>query len=205
MTISTYTDLQTAVADWLARADLAARIPDFVALAEGHFNRELRTREMVAVSSSALSFGAVTLPVDFLEWISAQWQGARTHDLRYCEPDSEQWRFRYRPNGDPSMFSVFGSNLQIRPAAAGTAVLTYYQQVPPLASNATNWLLTKSPDLYLYRALAEAYIYQKDDKRAEEFVQLAEIETKKAIGAADSNKLSFRPNAKPPGDDTGTA
>jgi hypothetical protein len=207
MAIANYTDLQGAVADYLARADLTARIPDFIKLAEAHFNRELRTREMVAGVFTALDVNYVlALPSDFVEWISAQWIGsAGSADLRYAEMDSEAWRFRYRPNGHPSMFTIAGTQLLIRPLAAGNINLKYYQGISPLVDASTNWLLTKCPDLYLYRTLAEAYIFQKNETRAAEFLTLAGAETTKAITAADSNKLAKRPNSPPPGDDTGTA
>ena len=45
MAISTYTELQTAVADWLHRTDMTSVIQDCVALAEERFNRRLRTRQ----------------------------------------------------------------------------------------------------------------------------------------------------------------
>ena len=35
MALSTYTDLQASVANWLHRSDLTAVIPDLVGLAEG--------------------------------------------------------------------------------------------------------------------------------------------------------------------------
>lgn len=205
MAIATYPDLQNTIADYLARADLTTRIPDFIALAESHFNRELRTREMVGGSLLTIASGSVTLPADFLEWISAIWINGRTRDLKYSEPDSEAWRFRYRPNGDPSMFTILGTSLVLKPAATGQILLAYYAQIPALATNAGNWLLTKCPDLYLYRSLAEAYIYQKNDVRAAEFLALSEVQVSKAVEAADTNKMAKRPNSPPPGDDTGTA
>ena len=46
MAISNYTELNTAVANWLDRDDLTDRIPEFIALAEARFNRLLRIRAM---------------------------------------------------------------------------------------------------------------------------------------------------------------
>ena len=46
MAINTYGTLQTAVANWLDRDDLSARIPEFISLAEAIFNRTLRIRAM---------------------------------------------------------------------------------------------------------------------------------------------------------------
>lgn len=38
-------------------------------------------------------------------------------------------------------------------------------------SNATNNILTRSPDAYLYGALAEAYAYLLDEQRASQYLQ----------------------------------
>src|SRR5262245_63411060 len=62
MSITTYTELQQAIADWLERADLAARIPDFIALFEATANRRLRLRQQEAVATLAPASGAATLP-----------------------------------------------------------------------------------------------------------------------------------------------
>ena len=52
MAINTYSTLQTAVANWLDRDDLTARIPEFIALAETRINRALRIRAMETVSTA---------------------------------------------------------------------------------------------------------------------------------------------------------
>ena len=95
MAITNYTELQSALADYLIRSDLTARIPDFIALCEGRLNRTLRVRDME--TSFGITMGsrvgrlAGRLPrMDF----SAQWVGVRTADLRYVEPNSEEWQKR---------------------------------------------------------------------------------------------------------------
>ena len=42
----TYSSLQTAITDWLARSDLTGNTPDFISLFEVEANRTLRTRQM---------------------------------------------------------------------------------------------------------------------------------------------------------------
>jgi hypothetical protein len=46
MSLLSYSDLLGAVAEYLARDDLTARIPDFIKLAEAKFNRSLKCRQM---------------------------------------------------------------------------------------------------------------------------------------------------------------
>jgi hypothetical protein len=195
MSITNYTTLQAAIADYVARSDLTASIPDFIALAEARFNRVLRVRDMEALSSLTLTTGAATLPTDYIEWLSAQWVGTRTQDLRYVEPDSEDWRRRYRPNGDPQLFTIMAGKVIIRPITTGSLAFYYYQKIPALATASTNWLLTKSPDLYLYTALSEAMQYVKDDARRDAYTAIATNALTALIGEADSNKLARRGEA----------
>ena len=44
MAFTTYTELKSVVADYLARTDLTAQIPDFITLAEVRLKRDLRIR-----------------------------------------------------------------------------------------------------------------------------------------------------------------
>lgn len=57
--------LQAAVTNWLARADLAPRIPDFIMLAETRINRDLRTAPQQTALSGTTVNSAVILPSDF--------------------------------------------------------------------------------------------------------------------------------------------
>jgi hypothetical protein len=67
----------------------------------------------------------------------------------------------------PRYFTVFGNELELAPTPDGayTIEMVYRQNVPALASNGGNWLLTMAPDLYLYGALLEAAPYIKEDAR----------------------------------------
>src|SRR5262245_15562003 len=168
MAITTYSELKTAVADFIARADLTAVIPDFIALAESRLSRAVRSYEMQTSVTTAIVAGAIPVPANYQEWVSCRWVGsARTQDLAFVEADSPEWRFRYRPNGDPQMFTIIAGNVEVRPSANadGNLKLYYYKTLTSEKlsdSNATNWLLTKCPDMYLYTAVAEYHLYMKD-------------------------------------------
>ena len=66
MALATYSDLKTAVANYLARSDLTAVIPDFVRLAETRLRRELRIRQMLQVVTTSTVSGdsTVALPAN---------------------------------------------------------------------------------------------------------------------------------------------
>ena len=69
MALGTFTELKDAIADWLDRSDLTARIPDFITLAEARLNRDLRIRPMEVRSSMETTSGQryFNLPGGYLQ------------------------------------------------------------------------------------------------------------------------------------------
>jgi hypothetical protein len=178
MPIATYTDLQSSVADWLNRSDLSAVIPTFIQLAEAKFNRELRTRDMLTRSEAISQNEFVAMPTDFLEAFSLELNYVDTppqQPLTYVGPaEAKVLKANHiAPDsysggaGAVRYFTIIDGAFELLPAPISNVdlLLTYYAKVPALASNASNWLLTKSPDLYLYSALLEAAPYLKNDDR----------------------------------------
>ncbi len=194
LSLQSRSDLAQAVIDYLDRPDLADACPAWIALAESRFNGALRAREMEAEAEIGQDAVQAPLPDDFLEWIALAWAGAgRTASPGFVETDSPEARYRHRPGGDPQYFTVSAGRIRLVPPKPGTIVLTYYRTIPPLAADdATNWLLARAPDAYLYATVAEAYIYQKAPDLAQAHLQLAS----QALGAAglraDTQKLSRR-------------
>jgi hypothetical protein len=162
MTIATYSDLQTAIASWLARDDLTARIPDFIMLFEAVANRRLRVRQMETVVTLTPSSGTATLPADYLNWRRVTWTGSPRNDLDYVHPSILQDYYPTVPAGIPRLFTIEGSSLKVRPVDDTGLEFDYLQKIPALASVSTNWLLTEHPDLYLFGSLAEAQGFNVD-------------------------------------------
>jgi hypothetical protein len=42
MSLTTYSELQSSIADWLNRTDLTSQIKDFITIAESRLDRELK-------------------------------------------------------------------------------------------------------------------------------------------------------------------
>lgn len=170
MAISTYSDLQTAVADWLNRTDLTAVIPTFITLAEAKFNRELRVRDMLTRAAATSSNEFVAVPADFLENYSLELTntaGAQP-PLDFISPLEAKTLKANQITGLVRYYTIIDGAFELLPAPGSDVdlVLTYYQRIPSLSgTQTTNWLLTKSPDLYLYSTLLEASPYLKDDER----------------------------------------
>lgn len=164
MAISTYAELQSAIADWLDRADLGPRILEFIALAEAQLNRTLRVRRMLARSAASLDAAYTDLPDDFLQAVALRLDGGRALEPL---PAEELARLRARSDapGRPRAFGVQGDELELYPTPdrAYDATLLYYARTPALSvASPSNWILTEHPDAYLYGALVQAAPYLKD-------------------------------------------
>ena len=174
MALSTYTDLQASIASWLHRTDLTAVIPDFVALAEARLNGDLKSRSMEArvtltcVPGSTVAARYVALPNDMLEMKRLTLMTEPAVALEYYSPDQivDDSSFLLSA-GMPKVFTVVGSNLELAPPPDSnySLELVYIQKIPPLASNATNWLLTANPNAYLFASLVASTDYTQNDSR----------------------------------------
>lgn len=170
MSIGTYDELKTAIADFLNREDLTSAIPTFISLAESRASRDLRHWRMEKRVATQLDVQYVTIPTDFLQPIRLQITDAPTNEVA---PISTAQMLQLRGDrndrvGRPTNYALTAGGLELYPTPDLTynASLVYHARVPALsASNATNWLLTEAPDVYLYGALVHAAPYLKDDAR----------------------------------------
>lgn len=168
MALATYSDLVSAIGDWVARTDLATRAPDFIALAESRFNRELRCREMLTQATGSISAQTLAVPSDLIEVHRLTLDTQVDVPLEYRPIEDSESRVAGITSGIPLWFTVLGTNFRFYPAPDGTYTYTldYYAKVPALTSSATtNWLMTKAPDLYLFGALAETEPFLQNDER----------------------------------------
>ena len=173
-----YTSLQAAVTEYLARdqdTTLIARIPSFIQLAEAKLNRQLFMRQMelrsiavVDLTSSEPEF--VALPSDFQSMRRVRLSSVPGKPCLEFKSGTQMDEYRFATcdvTGQPRYFTVFGDEIELAPTpdATYTIEMVYRQNIPPLASNVTNWLLTLAPDIYLYGALLESAPYIKEDAR----------------------------------------
>ncbi|MEH2501242.1 hypothetical protein V1290_000053 [Bradyrhizobium sp. AZCC 1578] len=175
MAISTYSELQSAAANWLARDDLTARIPEFVTLCEAKLNRELFVRQMEVRSTTTCDTSDtepefISLPTDFQSMRRIRLSSVTGKPrLRYLSgTQADEYRYgNDNTSGQPSHFTIMGSEIELIPTpdANYTIEMVYRKNIPALASNSTNWLLTLAPDVYLYGTLLESAPYIKEDER----------------------------------------
>ena len=163
MTIQTYSDLQSAIAAWIARADLGPNIPDFIALFESAANRRLRLRQQESAATLVPASAVATLPADYLAWRRVTWTGQVPLELEYVHPSYLHALYPTLPAGTPRLFTIEGGSLTVAPSSDTALTFDYFQKIPSLSnSNTSNWLLAAAPDLYLFGALAEAHGFVKD-------------------------------------------
>src|SRR5436190_12688003 len=136
MPITTFSELKSAVASWLARDDLSGNIADFIALFEAAANRRLRVRQMETTASLAPSGGAAMLPADYLAWRRVTWTGDRRRELEYVHPSYLQAAFPDASSGVPRLFTIEGSTLKTRPTDGTALEFGYFQKVPALSDAA---------------------------------------------------------------------
>jgi len=173
MAIATYSDLQTSIANFLARDDLTNQIPDFITLAESRINRELETREQEKRSQSILTPGDeyVALPTDLREVREVKLLTSPLTILDYASPTGLDSQYSSNGLGKPKGYSIVGKEIKFRPIpdSAYTAEIVYIGSVDALSAVSTPILFTRSPDVYLYGALTEAYMYLLDEVRAAQY------------------------------------
>lgn len=191
MSLSTYSDLQTSIANWLNRSDLTGNIPDFITLAEARIARDLRLRSQVTTATITTTGGvqSAALPDGWLEFENVTVVSSPDIQLTYVNIQYLDSKF---PNNDytgvPRVYSIEGSTILFGPVPDGVyAVSTlYYKRLDPLSTTPTNWLLTNHPGIYLWAALAESAPFLNDDKRALTWEMKYQAE-KNALQMADTS------------------
>jgi len=162
MTLSTYADLKSAVADWLERSDLAGRIPDFISLAESRLNRLFRGRmsEVNTVLAASAGVRTVALPGGYSEPVSLRLAGC-VDPLRFVDPTLMEVR---TDAGQPKYWTIDGGSLVFeRPTDKAYAVtLRHLRKFALSDAEPSNPILADYPDLYLFGALLEAAPFLRD-------------------------------------------
>jgi hypothetical protein len=170
MALATFADLQTAIAGWLLRSDLTARIPDFISLAEAQINRDVRHWRMESRASVSLGSRYTVLPTDWVDTIRATLSVSSSQALKLAslvEMDALR-AANSDATGTPRYYAHVAGSLEVYPTPDTTYTLEIYytQKVPALSISATtNWLLTDSPDVYLYGSLIQSAPYLVEDAR----------------------------------------
>jgi len=168
MSFSNYDELKKSVSNWADRDDLNSFIPDFIALCEARFNRELRLRSMEQKEYADTVGGQANyaLPTNFLQMREFRLNQNPTVSLQYVSPEIyESWNLG---SGQPKWYTIIANEIRIGPVPAGVyeMEMLFWRKFPNLGgTNLSNWMLQNAPDVYLYGSLMELEPFIQNDAR----------------------------------------
>lgn len=149
-------DLKAAVGDHVGNRSLSDVWPRLVQMAETQLNQRLRTVWQETAATLAFVNGEADLPADFLEMIDVY--GPCGYQMRASQRADSR-----RPGTSFSRYSVGAGKVYIR-GFSGDKDILYYAAIPTIsgALSASNWLLQRYGDVYLYAVGLQAAKYLKD-------------------------------------------
>lgn len=168
MSFENYSALQAEIQSFLwDRADVVAKIPTFITLAEAEAKRLLRTQQAVLARPFTISGSIGAIPSGERAILSLTInlpQGSGTYDLDYATPEQlAEWSI-VSP-GQPRFYTIEGDRLRVLPVPdqSYTGTMRYRGVFDSLGEGVlTNWLLERHPDIYLAGALKYAKLWLID-------------------------------------------
>lgn len=165
MSLNSYDNLKTTIANFMGRSDLGHMIPDFITLAEVALNNrpDFRVRSMVCKLIAEVDGSEIGLPTDYLGLRILR----RSTGDEIVRVSPKALQAAKRGGCEGMVFSELGNRLEVYPPAHQDSMeLYYYQRIPPLSDDTqTNWLLVEAPRVYLYGALLHAAAFAIADER----------------------------------------
>lgn len=177
MALASYSELVTAISDWMARDDLSSYIDTFIALAEEMHRRPpshptdnklggIRLGKTRTTGTLTAGTATLALPADFLELDSFWLTGYGP--LEFVSPNQRRQEY-VDGNGLPSTFSISDVfEFDRAPDSDYAYEISYWPKVTGLSStNASNAILASFPMAYLSACLMQASRFVRDDANAE--------------------------------------
>lgn len=168
MAISTYAELQSAIADTLNRDDLTATIPTFIRLAEANLNRDVEHWKREKRATVTADSRYTELPSDFHAPIMLHVGGQADPLQPASQNEMMRKRAKYDVANTPRFYALTGGEIELypTPSEAVTLEMSYKADIPALSDDTpTNWALDAFPDAYLYGALIHTAPYLHEDQR----------------------------------------
>lgn len=171
MTISTYSELKTAVASELNRDDLTAKVPEWILMGESRLNRDLRMLDMITTQTGNLSTSARTLALPTLYQDKVQFRiDSPLTELMWVSPSRIlDYVSQTSTTGQPKFYTVTDTiEFDRIPDSAYAYTLKYYKGYRLTGNTDTNYLLTNYPQAYLYAACLYGAMYLRDVDHAQQ-------------------------------------
>lgn len=199
--ITSYSTLQTAISDYLARSDLATWLPNFTQNWEERFMREPDNwgSWMEKALSVAISSAVAAVPTDYLGLKIGYISGANSPQLKRISLEQLYERYpRAGSTGTAKFIARNGANFEFGPiSSGGTLVGTYYAKPTVIRSYTTggadaaaHFLIVNAPDLCLYGSLLESAPFIKNDARIQTWGNLYSVALDAYRGRMKSEEYS---------------
>lgn len=166
MSITTYAELQTAVAAWVfpggtVSATISAKVVDLITLGEAFINRKLRVPEMLtnATLTTSTSDRFAAFPTRFRAVHSLSYDG---EELRQASSKEVAAAADVNTASEPEYYAITSQFEFDRVSDQAYGLTLVYYKGMAIATDLTNWLLTRHPDAYLAAALSEAMPFVRD-------------------------------------------
>jgi len=156
---STYGELKSQISDWLVRGDLADKIPSFILLCETDIANKVLQIEV----ERTVTMNSGALPDDFRSVRVVKSGNSVLNSF-----DTVQAARAGVLDGDPIGYVIGGNSINVIPE--GPVDMTYDAEFVKLSEmgtgdDATNEILLKHPNVYLYGSLLHSAPYLQEDER----------------------------------------
>jgi hypothetical protein len=175
MTISNYSELQTAVTSWMARSDLSGDAVDFITLAEARLNRLIPAVETDVTLTGTEDSRAISVTANSVTSPLALFLIDPSSSDETELTQKADGTFPYdATSGRPRFWAMDGTNVNFDCPldAAYTFRFRIRQRYALSDSVTTNWLLTNHPDVYLNAVLLWSGIFIKDGDQGQAYKSL---------------------------------
>jgi hypothetical protein len=166
--IDNYNDLLDAVPRWAANTKVVEVAAECIQLAEARIRNDLLIRRVERAAHGTFDGAVIFLPAD-CEAVQRlmYYVGEQEYSVPYSDPKSVE--HLTSSVGDPVRYSMADQTLVLypTPSIAREYSLYYIPYVADLSdTNQQNWLIDRSPNVYLTAACLEAALYLQDTNMA---------------------------------------
>jgi len=198
MAITNYSELQTAITDWMARSDIQGSAVDFITLAEARLNRLLGTVSTdVALTGTENSRRISLSALSIVKPIALHMTDPSSREELLIVPRTDG-SFSYSSVADqPSFWAIEGTNIDFDCPLdqAYSFRLTYQGRFALSEAAPSNELLANHPDVYLAAAIVWGAVYVKDAAGMQWKAMLDEfiLETRSTFAQSKRSTLTVDP------------
>jgi len=170
MPISNYTQLQQAVSDWMARADVLGSAGDFIALGEAGLNRALNPVETEMTLYGRTGDRSINITVACAVRPIALFITDTCGEVELLQRAAGTYPI-VGTTGKPAIWSIDGQSVVFNRNMDQDYTFRFRYQERFALSDAvpTNWLLQNHPDLYLAASLVWGGVFIQNGNYAASF------------------------------------